>query len=90
MPLTGEAKREASRRAGRKRTARRRAERLRGLVESASESEGGVPSLPILGRIIPTPEWPSDPATAVADWAESQLVVPAGRLQGKPFDIPPW
>ena len=39
---------------------------------------------------VQLPEWPDDPATAVAEWAEATLKVPTGRLAGKPFIIPEW
>lgn len=38
----------------------------------------------------PPDDWPADPAVALKLWAESRLVVPAGRLQGKPFVLEDW
>ena len=36
------------------------------------------------------PEPPSDPAAAVAEWAEAELIVPTGLLRGQPLRIPEW
>lgn len=94
MPLTGEAKRrhniKNSRKRRRKLRRKLRAERIRETVETSEQIAG--PELFTgqkgLAAAFPVPAWPRNPAKALADWAESRLVVPAGRLRGKRFHIP--
>lgn len=48
------------------------------------------PSETIIAALSPVEAWPEDPAAAVADWAEENLIVPTGLLAGQPFVIPGW
>ena len=62
-------------------------DRVQRFRERQSARRVGGPSL---FGLEAAPDYPSEPARALKEWAEARLVVPAGRLQGAPFILEDW